>query len=480
MPKFKQSTLSALIDSDSDDAQFVESMPTPDSAAENRPPGKKARGRPKVAPAKVTKTKAPARRTSGRLIAKAKEQKPAPAKGKRPALKDKTNQQDASEMEMDDFATDDIVMEGTEIQETQPAREQVKPKTTKKKTVGARAKAPKDTSQIDHSIGDTSLAASTLKPRATKRKAPTKKEVIPEPTPEKVIMETQVQQMEIDDADEEIEETITRAPKLSSRPRSQSRPRQPSAHRRRAGSASDTERNDPALRRKLGEVTKKYENLQLKYSDLREVGLKEAERNCERMKKNSEEKTKSMSILSVERIQLTRLESNDLIASLKADVASQTALAKESGSLKKKLESQNADLANLQTKIQQLTTSLSESQAENKTLSTKLAANRTVATSVESATAKVPGSAMKANGGIRMMGTAEAAQVAQAAQLKEDIYSDLTGLIIRNVKRESDEDVFDCIQTGRNGSKFLKSSKTTFTNICSSAFQTGCSQRKVC
>jgi hypothetical protein len=47
------------------------------------------------------------------------------------------------------------------------------------------------------------------------------------------------------------------------------------------------------LRRKLGEVTKKYENLHLKYQDLREIGLKEAERNFERLKKQSEEKTKS-------------------------------------------------------------------------------------------------------------------------------------------------------------------------------------------
>ncbi len=90
---------------------------------------------------------------------------------------------------------------------------------------------------------------------------------------------------------------------------------------------------------------------------------------------------------------------------------------------------------------------------ENKTLSAKLAANRTAAASVESASSKIPGSAVKANGGIRMIGTVEAAQAAQAAQLKEDIYSDLTGLIIRNVKREPEEDIFDCIQTGRNGSK---------------------------
>jgi hypothetical protein len=143
-----------------------------------------------------------------------------------------------------------------------------------------------------------------------------------------------------------------------------------------------------------------------------------------------------------------------LIASLKVDASSQASLAKESRGLKKKVESQTAEMVALKEKVAQITASLSEAQAENKTLAAKLAANRTAAASVESTNSRVPGSAVKANGGVRMMGTAEAAQAAQAAQLKEDLYSDLTGLIIRSVKRESEDDVFDCIQTGRNGSMF--------------------------
>ena len=39
--------------------------------------------------------------------------------------------------------------------------------------------------------------------------------------------------------------------------------------------------------------------------------------------------------------------------------------------------------------------------------------------------------------------------------MKENLYSDLTGLIIRNVKRKDGEDEFDCLQTGRNGSKYI-------------------------
>jgi len=150
---------------------------------------------------------------------------------------------------------------------------------------------------------------------------------------------------------------------------------------------------------------------------------------------------------------LTSVASNLLIESLKADLVAQNHFAKESKGLKKKIESQSTEIAALHAQIAQINSLLSEAQAENKTLLIKLAANRNVVASVESANNKPPGSVVKANGGIRMMGTVEAAQVAQAAQLKEDIYGDLTGLIIRGVKREPEEDVFDCIQTGRNGSK---------------------------
>lgn len=100
----------------------------------------------------------------------------------------------------------------------------------------------------------------------------------------------------------------------------------------------------------------------------------------------------------------------------------------------------------LQNKIAQLAASIAQTQSENKTLSAKLAANRTAA--AESATTKAPGTAVKPSGGIRVMGGTDA-----AAQLKENLYSDLTGLIIRSVKQEAEDDVFDCIQTGRNGSK---------------------------
>lgn len=76
---------------------------------------------------------------------------------------------------------------------------------------------------------------------------------------------------------------------------------------------------------------------------------------------------------------------------------------------------------------------------------------------VESLGSKTPGSAIKgktqAQARTLMVGSAEAAHAAQVAQLKEDLYSDLTGLILRGVERNAEADTYDCIQTGRNGSK---------------------------
>lgn len=59
---------------------------------------------------------------------------------------------------------------------------------------------------------------------------------------------------------------------------------------RRPTSASDSDDSDLSLRRRLGDLTKKYESMEAKYRDLREIGVKEAERNFDRLKKQGEER----------------------------------------------------------------------------------------------------------------------------------------------------------------------------------------------
>lgn len=126
-----------------------------------------------------------------------------------------------------------------------------------------------------------------------------------------------------------------------------------------------------------------------------------------------------------------------MISELKAELAAQASLSRQ-------LESSETKCNGLQTQVADLTSSLTTARSEIKTLTNKLAAARSAEANV-----KVPGSALK-NHGNRSGLSLEAVQTAQA---KEDLYGDLTGLIIRGMKHEDTEDVFDCIQTGRNGSK---------------------------
>lgn len=144
------------------------------------------------------------------------------------------------------------------------------------------------------------------------------------------------------------------------------------------------------------------------------------------------------------------IASKDLILNLKTELETQVGLAKEGQSLAKTMQAQESVIASLQQKLEDLTAALSDSRAENKSLSTKLAVSR----SAEATLAKVPGSAVKSQGQAR--GTVNS-DIIQAAQMKEDLYSDLTGLIVRGVKFYDKEDIFDCLQTGRNGSEYSSS-----------------------
>ncbi|KAK2044052.1 chromosome segregation protein [Colletotrichum somersetense] len=207
-------------------------------------------------------------------------------------------------------------------------------------------------------------------------------------------------------------------------------PRQPARHTSRAGGSSDVEAGEVQLRRKLGETTRKYDHLEAKYRDLRDIGVKAAERNFDNLKKESEERANTAS---------------ELIGQLKADLAMQRDLAKAGQQYKKQLEEMEA-------KVAALTTTLAETRQDVKTLSTRLAASRSAEAAASTKT--VPGSAVKSgSAAARALANSD---VVQMGQLKEDLYGDLTGLIVRVMKRDSHGQVFDCIQTGRNGTLHFK------------------------
>lgn len=120
--------------------------------------------------------------------------------------------------------------------------------------------------------------------------------------------------------------------------------------------------------------------------------------------------------------------------------------------MQSQVASLQAEHEKLQTDAKTTQASLIESQNEVKSLTAKLEAARKSAATVAEA-AKVPGSAIKTRDLARGQFAGNMDATKQAA-LKEELYRDLTGLIINSIKRKEGEDEYSCIQTGRNGSMY--------------------------
>lgn len=133
---------------------------------------------------------------------------------------------------------------------------------------------------------------------------------------------------------------------------------------------------------------------------------------------------------------------------MKAELAAQTKLARHGQTLKRQLDMKDARCSELESQVEDLNSNLVEAKTEIKTLSTKLSASRNAEAT------KAPGSALKGTGA----NAGGASNVMKTAQAKEDLYGDLTGLIVRGLQHHGEEDIFDCIQTGRNGSKIQRPS----------------------
>ncbi|KAJ9669752.1 hypothetical protein H2201_000137 [Coniosporium apollinis] len=473
-------TLSHLL-SDSEDEfalQDADTMLTPDSAIENRGAGaqRRTRGRPPAS----AETKAVGKSAGSVLGAKregagarvAKRAVAGTTKGRKATAvkgQEKENlpieEEDADDLDEisspADMKRPIAVREEEEAAPAKPAKRGRKAKAAVEEELPAEAPVEQakgrggrkaaNAAQLE-SAESAPAAKIAAKATAAGRKTRTAKNV-PAVEPVKVIPETQPEPMDIEptvlameDEVDEVDEVAAPTPRpiarTANRALSASKQRPaPGAHRR-AGSASDTERDrggsDPALRRKLGDMTKKFENLDMKYRNLREVGTKDAESNFEKLKRTSDERCKAQ---------------EELIASLKRELATQRSLASETRSLSAQVQTLSSENARLESENEDLIKSLQAAQNECKTLSTKLAAQRTASTNVQSVDApKVPGSAVKNNAQRTVMvGSAEAAKEAQIRKLKEELYGDLTGLIIQGVKRQEGEDVYNCIQTGRNG-----------------------------
>ena len=446
--------ISDLLDTDMEDStNFIDenSILSSASQASSHAPTSNKGGRSKTTKNRVMKPKAAPRKNKASPQQAAKKPSKRTTGAKRKALEEHVNghpsrsdHHTTATGKMGDVSEDEL--ESPKTLGEQRLEAAAKPKGNKTKKAAAK-KEMEEQEEVDQTptVARSSNLQSGVrkdvpkvitKPAAVSRSKQVNRPVIPESQPEPMDTETEGQDQS---------ELAPLPPK--GRARVGSSHRQDSTFRRRAGSASDTERGgDPNLRRKLGDVTRKFENIDLKYRNLKEVGITEANANMEKLRKQCE---------------ATTAASNELVASLKKELAMQAPLAQESRKLQKSLAAKDSETNQLRASVSELSSSFSAAQNEIKALQARLAASRGASASVESASSKTPGSTLKNNNGqVRtiMVGSAEAAQAAQVAQLKEDLYSDLTGLIVRSVKRTEEGDTYDCIQTGRNGSKYFVSS----------------------
>ena len=317
MPKAKTiASLSGLIDSDMEDDTVnmeANAFPTPDSNQENAGPAKKRGVRGKATAKKFTKVKSAARRVSSESVAP-KKVAPKKAATNRAPLKEQSNIQQAEDTEeVDEFDAPDH--EDTNMDELVEPKQAAKRKPLEKKAGRPGKSKPLPQANAMEKDGEfeytptavrqskrttKSSTSDSTKPNATKRQ--------PSVEPrrqEKIIPETQVSMdtdpSEYPQEDEEDEDAIPQSVfRRTNNARNTANQRQPLVARRRAGSASDTERGggDPATRRKLGEMMKKFESLELKYKNLRETAIKEADANFAKYKAQSQAKAKGESFFA--------------------------------------------------------------------------------------------------------------------------------------------------------------------------------------
>jgi hypothetical protein len=295
-------------------------MLTPDSAIENRvAPKKKSNAKAASKASKVTKARAPARRDSGGTTKKAAPKK---AASSRKALSEKPNskpiEQDESEVEeVEEFDESMEVVEEVQpapVEKKKKAKNHDQQREPKKKSHKKQQQQQyvEDDEEDNYARKNDSRKQSRVPPRIPASRAKPKA-ISRAPSKERnhVIPETQPDPMEIEPSSTTIEGEESSLQPLPSKPasaakqsssakpalraRSESRQRRP--ERVRSASVSDREgrTTDPALRRKLGDTTKKLESLEIKYRNLQEIGTRTAESNFEKLKRASDERAKRKS-----------------------------------------------------------------------------------------------------------------------------------------------------------------------------------------
>ncbi|KAJ9214256.1 hypothetical protein DTO166G4_4101 [Paecilomyces variotii] len=449
-PKRKAVQLSGLVDTDDEDdvmqMDAIEGAIRSDSEAEERPV-KKHRGRPRSSGQGAPETKKAAvnpRAAAVRGRPRVNKAPPEPQPEDPIESEIETGNDDSLEMDpRRDVSNDEL----DSPKNVAPGKKTGRPAGTRGRKKAVPEKQVSKDGEFEYTPKNSkALKATDRAGHGAKRTAGTRQR--PETDENEVAMESQAP--EIDETTLSPENSILQSRQFSpskfhNAGKTGQRALQKSQSRWNAGRMAEAEKivGDPELKRRLSDMTKRYESLESRFRTLRDIGIVEANENMEKLKKQCETTTEA---------------SSKLVASLKEELAAQKAISQQTRTIQKKLKDREMQVGDLEARVDELTSELSSAHNEIKMLQTKLTAARNTVANVESITSKAPGSAVKNTPANRSMmaANAEAVQAAQIAQLKEDLYSDLTGLIIRDVKKRETDDMYDCIQTGANGTLRFK------------------------
>lgn len=308
--------ISSLIDSDMNDDSHFQNENTIDSVETNDGPTevtKKKGGRPRGSKNRITKPRTTIKRPRANTKTSSKTTAGSKPTSKRKGLEEKTNNQAIAHGEVNgntyhldaenavqrpDESEDELDSPKTVSTKSQGTRAMPK---IQKKTTAAERKRRVDTEEIhEHEPcvvrqGSALVEESNVPPVPMSTKPATKKAKLNSGSPKEKSGSVRKEADRITQ-DPETSETqsgsqLPPSPRFAVKENRRAVPkRRTDAPIRRVGSASDTERSvgDPGLRRKLGDVTRKLENVDLKYRNLKETGVMEANANVEKLRKQCE------------------------------------------------------------------------------------------------------------------------------------------------------------------------------------------------
>lgn len=256
--------------------------------------GAKKRGRPKGVTAThedgETKSKAKARRTQE---SKTKESKP-------PTSNDVRNMQAPGDVdERDEFdldTPDNSRPMSTPMAATKQAKDVAVAAALKESDQNAskpRARKGRSTKKAVQQIPETQAedreeeqAASSHFGRTPQEKKP------PKPAKREIVQETQLESMDVDgEAPEERKELPARR-KGGKNPGEKSTAQTTAKESADSPADQDARPTDTALRQRLADVTQKFENMEMRYQNLKNVGVDEAKINFDELKRRTDERSK--------------------------------------------------------------------------------------------------------------------------------------------------------------------------------------------